>query len=79
MEGWLKDVAPSNELRRACKSAHENWGAFQARYVAELDENEAAWKPIVEAARKGPVTLLYASRDTERNNAVVLCDYLLHR
>jgi uncharacterized protein YeaO (DUF488 family) len=69
MEAWLKEVAPSAVLRRW-------WDAFQERYVTELDNNPEALRPLVEAARRGHVTLLYSARDTEHNSAVVLKRYL---
>jgi uncharacterized protein YeaO (DUF488 family) len=77
LDGWLRDVAPSTELRQWFSHDPERWEEFQRRYEAELDANPAAWKPILEAARKGPVTLLFSSRDTEHNNVVALRSYLL--
>jgi len=50
-----------------------------ARYRAELDRNSPAWQPILDAARKGTVTLLFSSRDAAHNNAVVLANYLESR
>lgn len=76
MDGWLKDVAPSNSLRRWFGHDPLKWIEFQARYGAELDENPNAWKPILEAAQQGDVTLLYSARDTEHNNALTLKAYL---
>jgi uncharacterized protein YeaO (DUF488 family) len=76
MDGWLKDVAPSTELRRWFDHDPAKWAEFQRRYRAELDAHPQAWAPLVDAARAGAVTLLYSSRDREHNNAVVLRDYL---
>lgn len=77
MDGWLRDVAPSTELRTWFSHDPERWDEFRRRYVAELDANPESWRPLVEAAAQGPVTLLFSSRDVEHNNAVALRDYLL--
>jgi uncharacterized protein YeaO (DUF488 family) len=76
MDAWLKEVAPSNDLRRWFGHDPAKWVEFQRRYRAELDGNPGAWKPLLEASRRGKVTLLYSARDTEHNNAVVLKNYL---
>ena len=76
MEGWLKDVAPSDALRRWFGHDPAKWIEFQDRYFAELDDEPDAIQPIVEAARRGNVTLLYSAHDTEHNNAVALKEYL---
>lgn len=76
LDGWLKDVAPSDELRRWFGHDPARWDEFQRRYFDELDRRPDAWRPLVEAARRGDVTLLFAARDADRNNAVALKDYL---
>ncbi len=73
---WLKDVAPSTELRKWFGHDPKKWEEFQRRYRAELKEHQPVLESILEAARRGTVTLLYSSHDTEHNNAVVLRDYL---
>lgn len=73
---WLKDVAPSTELRKWFGHDPKKWEDFQRRYRVELKEHQAVLGSILEAARRGTVTLLYSSHDTEHNNAVVLRDYL---
>ena len=73
---WLKDVAPSDSLRRWFQHEVPKWVEFQRRYRKELDEHPDAWAPIVTAARSGDVVLLYSSHDSEHNNAVVLRDYV---
>jgi uncharacterized protein YeaO (DUF488 family) len=73
---WLKDVAPSTELRKWFDHDPAKWAEFQRRYQVELKEHQAVLESILEAARRGTVTLLYSSHDTEHNNAVVLRDYL---
>ena len=79
LDAWLKDVAPSDGLRRWFGHDPAKWDEFQRRYRAELDENPNAWKQLLEVAGQGSVTLLYSARDTEHNNAIVLKDYLAER
>jgi len=76
LDAWLKDVAPSQKLRVWYSHKVERWPEFRKRYLAELRANSAAWKPLLEAARGGDVTLLYAARDTEHNSALLLRDFL---
>jgi len=76
---WLKDVAPSDSLRRWFRHDVSKWAEFQRRYRAELDGRPQSWAPIVAAARAGNVVLLYSSHDTEHNNAVMLRDYVNER
>ena len=76
IDGWLKDVAPSGALRRWFGHDPAKWDEFRRRYAAELDDQSEAWQPMLEAARRGDVTLLYSSHDTEHNNAVALRAYL---
>ena len=76
MKAWLKDVAPSPELRKWFAHDPAKWKEFQKRYRAELKANPDAWKPILEAAKEGDVTLLYSTRDTEHNSAVLLKAFL---
>jgi uncharacterized protein YeaO (DUF488 family) len=76
MDAWLKDVAPSTELRKWFSHDPAKWPEFQRRYRAELDAHPEAWQPILDAAADGEVTLIYSSHDAEHNNAVALRDYL---
>jgi uncharacterized protein YeaO (DUF488 family) len=76
---WLRDIAPSNELRALFHSKLELWDEFCRRYAMELDAHPEALKPLQELVAKGPVTLLYASRETTHNNAVALKNYLERR
>lgn len=76
LDGWLKDVAPSNELRQWFDHDPAKWEEFERRYFAELDAKPDTWQPIVEAAGRGNVTLLYGARDREHNQAVALAHYV---
>ncbi|HEX5221337.1 MAG TPA: DUF488 family protein [Verrucomicrobiae bacterium] len=76
LDGWLKDVAPSTELRKWFDHDPAKWTEFQRRYKAELNSNAEAWQPILDAARNGTVTLLFSSHDAEHNNVVALKNYL---
>ncbi len=76
LDGWLKDVAPSTRLRTWFHHDPARWPGFRQRYMAELSAHREACRPLVDAARGGPVTLLYSARDTEHNSAVVLKAYL---
>ena len=76
---WLREVAPSTALRRWFGHDPARWEEFAERYRAELDANPSAWQPLVDAAKRGPVSLLFGARDREHNQAVVLRDYLLSK
>lgn len=76
LDAWLKDVAPSTELRQWYGHNPERWQEFRRRYAAELDARPDAWAPILQADRSGTVTLLYSAHDNEHNSAVALKDYL---
>lgn len=75
-EGWLKDIAPSDELRTWFANDRSRWREFRKRYFAELDCRPEAWRLLLEEARHGTVELLYNSHDPRYNNAVVLKEYL---
>jgi uncharacterized protein YeaO (DUF488 family) len=76
VDAWLKDVGPSTELRKWFSHDPEKWSRFRTRYFRELDSQPEAWRPILSAARRGRVTLVYSSHDQQHNNAVALQDYL---
>lgn len=69
---WLKDVAPSPELRKWFGHDPAKWEQFQVRYRKELRENKDALELLREKSEERNVTLLYAARDEEHNEAVVL-------
>lgn len=73
---WLKDIAPSTELRQWFDHDPAKWAEFQRRYRDELAGNAAVVATLRAHIKAGPVTLLYGARDTEHNDAVVLRDYL---
>lgn len=75
---WLKDIAPSHELRKRFHGKPGDWDAFRAAYSVELEEPaaRAAARDLFDHLRKGKVTLLYAARDERRNNAVALKAWL---
>jgi uncharacterized protein YeaO (DUF488 family) len=76
---WLREIAPSNELRQWYHANAAGWSMFRKRYLKELAsaEGSAAVEKLHRVAEgKRPVTLLYASRNEERNNATVLKELL---
>lgn len=75
-DAWMKDVAPTTELRQWFSHEVERWEEFRRRYRKELDSNRSAWDPLLDAATHGTVTLLYSAHDTLHNGAIVLRDYL---
>lgn len=76
---WMKDVAPSTELRRWFGHDPKRWRQFKARYHAELLEHRPELALLRSRARKGTVTLLFAARDVEHNEAIVLKDAVLEK
>jgi uncharacterized protein YeaO (DUF488 family) len=76
LDAWLKDAAPSTELRRWFGHDPKKWREFRRRYFLELRANVNPLEPLLKAARIGPITLLFSSHDTEHNNAVALKEYL---
>jgi len=69
---WLKEVAPSNELRKWFAHDPAKWPEFQSRYMDELKSRSEQLELLREKAAKGPVTLLFAARDEQHNEAVIL-------
>lgn len=76
---WLKDLAPSNELRSWYGHDPEKWPEFRSRYFAELDGNPDQVGELLGHARKETVTLVYSSREQQLNNARALKEYLDNR
>lgn len=73
---WLKDVAPSAELRKWFGHDPERWEQFQKRYWKELEKNEEAVQLLREKSKHGTVTLIYAAHDEEHNGALALKQFL---
>ena len=73
---WLKEVAPSAELRRWFGHDAAKWPEFERRYREELDHRPQEVAQLAKLAREGPVTFVYGSRDETRNAAIVLKAYL---
>lgn len=76
VEAWLKDVAPSTELRKWFQHDPTKWDQFRRRYFRELEKHADVWQPLVARGRRGRVTLVYSAHDTEHNNAVALKEFL---
>lgn len=76
---WLKEIAPSTSLRNWYHHDRSKWDEFKARYFAELDAQSQAVAQLLAQAGQGRLTLLFASRETDVNQATVLREYLLSR
>ncbi len=76
VEAWLKEVAPSTELRQWFEHDPAKWQEFRQRYFRELEKHPEAWQPLLAQARRGRVTLIYSAHDAEHNNAVALQQFL---
>jgi uncharacterized protein YeaO (DUF488 family) len=76
---WLKEVAPSTELRKWYAHDPKKWPEFKRRYTQELKAQPGPLAQLRQEASKGPATLLYGARDEEHNEAVVLLELLQHR
>jgi uncharacterized protein YeaO (DUF488 family) len=73
---WLKDIAPSTDLRKWFDHRPERWRQFCTRYAAELDRNSDTVAKLRAMYARGPVTLLYSAKDVEHNQALALAEYL---
>ncbi len=73
---WLKEIAPSPDLRKWFGHDPARWTEFSRRYRAELARNDEAVAKAADLAKRGPLTLLYAAHDTAHNHALVLAAYL---
>jgi uncharacterized protein YeaO (DUF488 family) len=78
IDEWMKDIAPSNELRKKFHGHPEKWDEFRKQYFADLKDNPLV-PELLKHARAGRVTLVYAAKDETHNNAVALRQYLLKR
>ena len=78
LEGWLKDIAPSDDLRKWYGHKKNRWGEFRRRYKLELrtEEKQKILNDLAKKARRKTVILLFAAKDIERNNAAVLQEVL---
>jgi uncharacterized protein YeaO (DUF488 family) len=76
LDDWARELAPSDELRRWFDHVPERFGEFRSRYRAELNDKRERVEELRRRARKGTLTIVYAARDREHNNAVVLSELL---
>jgi uncharacterized protein YeaO (DUF488 family) len=79
LDTWLKDVAPSTELRQWFQHDPAKWQEFRKRYRRELEANPEPWQRLLSRARRGRLTLVYSSHDQEHNNAVALQEFLAQK
>jgi uncharacterized protein YeaO (DUF488 family) len=81
LDEWLKDIAPSTELRKWFSHDPERWAEFKRRYLEELRVSPAldSLKALAARASKGNLTLVFSSHDAEHNNAVVLLEQIARR
>ena len=76
IDEWRKEVAPSSELRKAFHNGSLDWSGFRRHYLKELTSYRESLRDLAQRARKERVTLVFASKEERRNNAVVLRQYL---
>jgi uncharacterized protein YeaO (DUF488 family) len=79
LDQWMKDIAPSAELRKWFGHNPARWDEFRRRYAAEVHKNSALLDQLRSFARHGPITLVYSAHDEVHNDAVVLRDLILGR
>ena len=76
IDEWLKEVGPSNELRKWFNHDPDRWAEFKKRFFMELQRNQDVIDDIISFARKGTATLLFGSKEERFNNAVALKEYI---
>jgi uncharacterized protein YeaO (DUF488 family) len=78
LDVWMKDIAPSTELRRWFGHDPDRWHEFCRRYAAEVHEHQDLLEELRACARKGRITLVFSARDERHNDAVALRSLILH-
>lgn len=73
---WLKDIAPSTELRKWFNHEPARWREFERRYTREIEQHPEALAQLMAEIHKGPVTLVFGARDEAHNNAVALKEFV---
>lgn len=73
---WLKEIAPSTELRKWFAHDPDKWNSFRGRYQTEIRHNDDLVKVLKDKAKRGTVTLVYGARDQKHNEALVLKQFL---
>jgi uncharacterized protein YeaO (DUF488 family) len=76
---WLKEVAPSVELRKWFSHDNTKWKEFRERYRKELNDNAEFVQKLIVLSSHGNITLIFSARDVEHNSAAILKEYLLER
>jgi uncharacterized protein YeaO (DUF488 family) len=76
LDGWLRELAPSAALRQSFAHDPGRFAEFRSAYRAELAARRQLWQPLLEQAQRSNLTLLYAARDEQHNNARVLAEFL---
>ena len=76
LDEWMKEIAPSNELRQWFGHDENKWAEFQKRYFKELDGHSDLIEQLLQKSHTGKLALLFAAKDEEHNNAVALKEYL---
>jgi len=76
---WLKEIAPSGELRKWFNHDAARWGEFRRRYLLETKSHPEAVGQLMAEIRKGRVTLVYGAKDDQHNNAVALAEFIASR
>ena len=79
IDAWLKDLAPSTELRKWFGHDPAKWDEFRKRYARELEQRTETLEELLEKARAGRVTLIFSAKDAQHNNAVALREHLERR
>ena len=79
IDRWLKDVAPTNELRKWFNHEPQKWKEFKNKYFQELEGKSEALEELLEMVHGGRITLVYGAKDQQHNNAIALKEYLENR
>jgi uncharacterized protein YeaO (DUF488 family) len=73
---WLREIAPSNELRKWYGHEPDKWTEFKKKYLKEIEEKKAEFELLRKKARQGTVTFLFSSREEKLNNAAALKEFV---